>query len=148
MIQMTKRTFLNVVLLSAIPFIADLWTVWEDNEKLINPWLVNYLGGHHQYPITTEWYLNFLFGHLAHPSIIPAIVIYRCSRHNQTFRIVATSYLFFAVLEFLQYLLWCSQRSNMLVYAALFVVVVCISWYRLTKYNKNKEKISQRIEQL
>jgi hypothetical protein len=108
---MTTRTAVNAVLVLLIPLIEETHTFFDRSKRMVNWWILL------DYPLEIQWYLKFLG--VAISNVIIALVLYRCSRLNQTFRLVTGVYLLYRLIDVLMFFLCFNQRHYILVYVFL-----------------------------
>lgn len=90
---MTRRTYINILLLALILPISELHTLWEGSTAIINPWI------HYNYPLGVEWYIKFLSINVS--DLLKAIIIFRVSRMNRVFRIAANAFMACTLFDFM-----------------------------------------------
>jgi hypothetical protein len=140
---MTTRTKANVVLISLLPVINEVWQYWEHNLSIVNPWFGL------DYPIALQWYVKLLCQEVN--SLVLAILLFRVSRLNSPLRLAATVYLLLCGFSLIMYL-WNFNRTNYtIVYSSISSFTLVAAFYRqeLDLYMKRcQQKIKRLIRKL
>ena len=118
---MTTRNKVNIVLTAMLPAIHEFWQIWKGDYREVNWWLAL------DYPYSIQWYFKDV-GEKA-CLLIMAILVFRFSRMNESFRLAAGSVLFLQIVDFIMFFVNFNRFNYLAVYLPATPIILLISFF-------------------
>ncbi len=140
---MSNRTIINILLISLIFPINELWPFFEKG-RIVNWWVSGM-----DYPLEIQWYMKFMFMNIA--DVIKGILIFKLSRMYPAMRLASAVYLSFCVFDLWMFFYNFNSSSYSIIYAmaAPAIALVVMAQSVVSKRKKQgKSKKNSDVEMI